>query len=315
MSQFVGLESSSQNPAGKEWEQSDSAKSPQDVEQVEFKEISKRMANIEEKLLIAEERKTPLEFETFPIIWHGKPTENKTRKSAEKPSSGQLTSEFRGTKKPGKKTIIFDCGNVLFYHSRLGIIREMGLGALLCYTLSTLSSPKRVFDLAFEVMFTLGVQQISTLEEPFVTHQGEPLPAIMFDWLAGVKTNAKVLEQLGKQVEVLYEGGGFFTNGMEKNLTLKALQMIFTPESNVKNVYCLSKGIEIVKRCKDAGHQTMILSNWDSESFELVKKKYPLFFEKYIDHIIISGEVHMNKPHACIYKLLLSKYDLDPDTC
>eukprot|EP01135_Chromosphaera_perkinsii_P002738 Nk52_evm106s226 gene=Nk52_evmTU106s226 len=267
----------------------------------------------EDNLLAAERSDPHLGSE---ITWHTDASSRASFVVSPRPSIVAEGSDmvFKPTANK-QKTLLFDCGNVLFYHSRFGMATEMGLGSMICYLLTNFTSPRRVFDLAFEVMFMLGRQEEESLERPYVTHQGDPLPGIMYEWLAGLKTNSEIVQEIHEKIEHLGNYEDFFRGKMEKDLTMRAIETIFTPATNVRNVHCLSKGLEIAKRSKAAGHQNIILSNWDSESFELVKKKFPILFDQYIDHICISGDVKMNKPHECIYRHVVKEYNLNPADC
>lgn len=65
---------------------------------------------------------------------------------------------------------------------------------------------------------------------------------------------------------------------------------------------------DVVKRLKEAGYGVYGLTNWSSETFPLVKEKYTIF--QPFDGIVVSGEEHLLKPDAAIYRCLLERYDL-----
>lgn len=65
---------------------------------------------------------------------------------------------------------------------------------------------------------------------------------------------------------------------------------------------------DVVKRLKVAGYEVYGLTNWSSETFSLVKDKYAIF--KQLDGMVVSGEEHLLKPDAAIYRCLLERYDL-----
>ena len=65
---------------------------------------------------------------------------------------------------------------------------------------------------------------------------------------------------------------------------------------------------DVVKRLKEAGYEVYGLTNWSSETFPLVKDKYAIF--KQLDGMVVSGEEHLLKPDAAIYRCLLERYDL-----
>ena len=68
---------------------------------------------------------------------------------------------------------------------------------------------------------------------------------------------------------------------------------------------------DIVKRLKVAGYGVYGLTNWSSETFPLVRDKYAIF--KQLDGIVVSGEEHLLKPDAAIYKCLLERYNLQAE--
>ncbi len=90
--------------------------------------------------------------------------------------------------------------------------------------------------------------------------------------------------------------------------------MIFIPEHFVNSQKLSPEALAFIQRCKNEGHKIYGLSNWDPESFVLLKEKHPHLFDLF-DGIIISGQVKANKPHAPIYHALLQKYQLDPQQC
>lgn len=68
---------------------------------------------------------------------------------------------------------------------------------------------------------------------------------------------------------------------------------------------------DILRRLKEAGYGVYGLTNWSSETFPLVKDKYPIF--GLLDGMVVSGEEHLLKPDEAIYKCLLERYDLQAE--
>ena len=64
----------------------------------------------------------------------------------------------------------------------------------------------------------------------------------------------------------------------------------------------------LVKRLKAAGYRVFGLTNWSSETFPLVRDKYPIF--SLMEGMVVSGEEHLLKPDAAIYNCLLERYGL-----
>lgn len=64
----------------------------------------------------------------------------------------------------------------------------------------------------------------------------------------------------------------------------------------------------LVQRLKVAGYRVFGLTNWSSETFPLVRDKYPIF--SLMEGMVVSGEEHLLKPSAAIYNCLLERYGL-----
>ena len=92
------------------------------------------------------------------------------------------------------------------------------------------------------------------------------------------------------------------------------MHKIFSPASFIKTQQWIREGVKLVKECKAKGHKIFILSNWDSNSFELLKQRCPSFFALF-DGIVISGDVRAIKPDPAIYQHLLDTYSLKADEC
>ncbi|MBQ6987897.1 MAG: HAD family phosphatase [Alistipes sp.] len=69
--------------------------------------------------------------------------------------------------------------------------------------------------------------------------------------------------------------------------------------------------VSVVKRLKAAGYGVYGLTNWSAETFPMVRDTYPVFQE--FDGIVVSGEEHLLKPDAAIYRCLLERYDLQAE--
>ena len=69
--------------------------------------------------------------------------------------------------------------------------------------------------------------------------------------------------------------------------------------------------VSVVKRLKMAGYGVYGLTNWSAETFPMIRDTYPVFQE--FDGIVVSGEEHLLKPDAAIYKCLLERYALQAE--
>ncbi len=70
--------------------------------------------------------------------------------------------------------------------------------------------------------------------------------------------------------------------------------------------------VDIFKELKDTGkYKTYALTNWSGELFPIALERYD--FLHWFDGRVVSGDEKMRKPFPEFYKLLLNRYDLQPD--
>lgn len=97
----------------------------------------------------------------------------------------------------------------------------------------------------------------------------------------------------------------------ESTLKKEFISSLF--ELRTKIIFPLSENIKMLPELKKRGFKLYFLSNFPLDFFEEVKREYEFF--SYFDGGIISAEVKHSKPDLRIYRILLEKYDLDPDEC
>lgn len=68
---------------------------------------------------------------------------------------------------------------------------------------------------------------------------------------------------------------------------------------------------DVLRALKRAGYGIYGLTNWSAETFPLIRDTYPVFGE--FDGIVVSGEEHLLKPDAAIYRCLIDRYGLQPE--
>ena len=101
----------------------------------------------------------------------------------------------------------------------------------------------------------------------------------------------------------------------EKKLTIlfpkyeKQIKMYYANHRKmIKGTF--SQSIEVLDKLKKSKYLCYVLSNWSAETFKGMKQDY-LFLNDF-DGMIISGEDKLTKPDPAIYKLAISRFNLDP---
>jgi len=206
--------------------------------------------------------------------------------------------------------IIFDLGGVLVGTSYVSSIFQIGIWSCIRFAIG-LNNPSLLKNRIFELLEHIDSEKMNI--HGAEDGSGNKLPSIMCDWQLGIQTDEEIKEKIDSYIE---QNPNFFHSNMEKQIITNALTMMFTPELFTRTVKLFKGAVSFVKKCKENGHNLFILSNFDSESFEILKTMYPKLFDLFeAENILISGDIGLIKPDPQIYAYLLDKFNLDPNNC
>lgn len=131
-------------------------------------------------------------------------------------------------------------------------------------------------------------------------------------WIMGTVSGHEVVSKIKENIDKK-EHDKFFRDQYERALIKHGIEFILLPDLLVGLVEVIDKGLEFIKKCKSSGIKLCILSNWDPESFELLKNKMPDFFSLFEKgHIVIPQMVGKVKPDLEIYEYVVKKLNLNP---
>ena len=71
--------------------------------------------------------------------------------------------------------------------------------------------------------------------------------------------------------------------------------------------------VDILRKICNQYPKVFALTNWSAETFPVALKRYE--FLNWFEGVLVSGREKLKKPDPEIYKLLLSRYDLEADDC
>lgn len=209
--------------------------------------------------------------------------------------------------------IVFDLGDVLVYSDKVRISYQIGWQQFIGYALFDFKNPVAIQKKVFDLLDTLGKQTSSN--NLYAMNDGIPLPQIMCDWLMGTKSSQQILDEVKQKANEL-DAQHYFASTRERKLILRIIKSMFDPYTFAHSTCIKNRGLELVEKlAKNKKHKLFILSNWDPESFALIKKLPGLqkLFKLFSpENIVISGDIHMIKPHDDIYAYLLEHYNLNP---
>ncbi len=205
--------------------------------------------------------------------------------------------------------IIFDLGGVLINTKKSNLLWRLGPKRLALYWLLTGKSPHALKRTLYTVMNSVE-RQYNHIAQAY-DDEGLALPSLMYNWLNGKQTNKQILTKL---TDAITQHPEWFINYAEQDIIQKLIRILFTPKEFISTRTFIQKGINLVKWCKEHGFKVYVLSNWDSESFELLRAQNTAIFDLF-DGIIISGNHNYLKPDAELYHILLKTFNIDPHDC
>lgn len=216
------------------------------------------------------------------------------------------------------KNIIFDFGEVLIFTDKRFSFKELGILNIIQYSLQSGINPfslnkqlrKKLYFILDETGKRNGIKDHYTYY-PVHDENGIELPFLMNVWLRGDIQSSQIRFLIQEEIDTHPE---WFLCAAERKMLHNLIAMIFTPSLFVQSRRISADGIKFIQRCKKEGHKVYGLSNWDPESYTVLKEKHSDFFNLF-DGVVISGVIHSNKPNQIIYQALINQYNLIPDQC
>lgn len=169
------------------------------------------------------------------------------------------------------------------------------LNKLALFTFTTIKW-KRLHNLK-DIFFSL-------IEKKFGKGTNSSYPVLIEKWLKNQLSSLTILSELDNILE----------NDLSLDNNVKCLlkdlsHTLFQP-CNFTNIMTPCSGIELLKMIPN-DIPVYLITNLDSESFDLIYEKYKTIFSRF-DDIIVSGKVFMMKPQKDIYQLAIQKWNLKP---
>lgn len=216
------------------------------------------------------------------------------------------------------KAVIFDLNGVLFAVNQQQAITHLGFLDMIAYTTVQGKNISDLQDKVIDVLDNIRDQfesphcKAADNQSLIPLVDGRPMPHCMRDWMQGELSADEILDKVLPHVQSLDEE--YFSCRQEKVLVKKTLQLLFDPNMRSMMYHPIKSGLQLVKLCKQAGHQVYLLSNMDVAFMDRLKTKYPEIFSLF-DGMIVSAEAKAIKPYNQIYQQFLTSYALNPSNC
>jgi HAD superfamily hydrolase (TIGR01509 family) len=198
--------------------------------------------------------------------------------------------------------IIFDLGGVVL--ETKSATQFIGIPKLLAYamTQNPVNLPQNLRKALFD--FYNEVHERHPHEVNAQDDHGHPLPQCMCNWMKGTHTPAEIREAIDEKIALR-------ERSIENSIIHAISHMMFTPEKMAQTQHLVPETVNLIKELKEHGYKIYVLSNFCSESFNLIRERNPEFFALF-DGIVISADIGMIKPDPNIYHHILTTHNIDP---
>jgi len=213
------------------------------------------------------------------------------------------------TKNTEYQNIIFDLVGVLFSINKFRLCMDLGLLNIAWYMLKHRKNPLDTFLTTLDEIAKNEDQDYFSIK-----YKDYRQPKCITEYNLGLKGSKEIKNELYEHIQRL-DTKNYFKNKQEKQIVLDILNTISESKKISKTAKPMVKTIDLVKKLKtQKKYKQFILSNIDSETFEILKKTYAKVFALF-DGIVLSCEAQLLKPNHLIYGFLTDRYNLNPKQC
>ncbi len=199
--------------------------------------------------------------------------------------------------------VIFDVNGVLTQNS--GATKILGYKKFIAYLLLHHHNPFTIKAAIKQKLFNFlhSIKPRDPQEVDCQDEAGNILPQIMCDWMKGTMSSAQLLKAVDN-------AEAHNKKSLELAIVVAIAKMMFTPELFMQSQSWVPETIAFAKKLKKQGYKLYIFSNWDAESFALMKDKYPNTIGLF-DGVVISGDINLIKPDINFYRQALAQCNID----
>jgi HAD superfamily hydrolase (TIGR01509 family) len=196
--------------------------------------------------------------------------------------------------------VVFDMNGVLVHTSKA--TKVLGYNKFLAYSMfhNPFNSKKAIKQKLMKFLESIEKRDVNDIP---AYDEDQEMPQIMTNWLKGTHSPSQILQKIQQEAKLQ-------PKSLEQSIINSIARMMFTPELLIKTQEWVPGAVDFVKELKAQGCKVYVLTNWDAESFAIMKTKHSEIFDLF-DGIIVSGEVGMVKPDPAIYNHVLKTYDID----
>ncbi|QQR48874.1 HAD-IA family hydrolase [bacterium] len=212
-----------------------------------------------------------------------------------------------------QKNIVFDMTGVLFeFHmSKFLLLRKIGIMRLLAYSIWHYKNPFNLLNITLDFLDKISPPTNNKF------YKTRKLPQLTYEWGIGKKTSAEIKAEINQALE---KNPTLIRSNLEHSVILATINDLLCPQSfaNACKPTALVEMVQFLRNQHNADgsrkHHLYLLSNFDAESFAILKTQHPKLFACF-DGLVVSGTAGCMKPDDEIFDYLFNTYQLKPQEC
>lgn len=212
-----------------------------------------------------------------------------------------------------QKNIVFDMTGVLFEFNmnKFEKLRKIGFMRLLAYAVWHGKNPFNLLNITLDFLDKISPPTNNKF------YKTRKLPQLTYEWGIGKKTSAEIKTEINQALE---KNPNLVSSNLERSVILAIIDGLLCPQSfaNACKPTALVETVNFLRNQQNTDgsrkHHLYLLSNFDSESFAILKTQHPELFACF-DGLVVSGTAGCMKPDDEIFDYLFSTYKLNPQEC
>lgn len=202
-------------------------------------------------------------------------------------------------------TVIFDLVGVLLQISKSKAFTNLGFFNVIRHIFVHKKNPITSY---LELMNKLADKEGPT--EKNIWYKQYRQPKCVMECMLGKKSIEQTAKEINCCIEQL-DKNKFFASTLDKNLMLQISDLSYGKKSLIMYADLNQKVFNLIKKIRSTKmHKVFLLTNIDSQSFNILKTTYKKVFALF-DGIVASCSVQLLKPNKKIYEHLLETYRIN----
>lgn len=202
-----------------------------------------------------------------------------------------------------KQVVIFDIDGVLLQTDKIKAFTHIGIWNVLRFMAFKQKLPSQ--GILFDIL-EHGNDLAHSTQPAY--NRGRRIPQLMVDWQLGVRPLSEIEASMKQALERSQ------ADTTTQIIVHKIIELLVEPSLIVATRKPIKDGVKMLHELKEQGYKVYAFSNWDPDSFDLMKKHFPEIFKhengEMFDGIMISGREQCLKPDVEFFDRFFERFNI-----